>query len=166
MIRLHEAFDMIQIAGLLVAATGRSENRSFTNSWHGWWFGNPKAITTVWMQKAVVNNGRNYLSLNWWVCRISEPSTVVSNYLCFNPVPGEMIQSDEYFPKGLKQPTRYIHSNRFHWFHHFTVHRGMHKCFVKVEWVKNSKFYQETTKCSHDCLSTCLIWIHFNLKLF
>ena len=41
----------------------------------GWWFRNPKANHRLDVEN-LVNNGINYLSLNWWVFQILQPSTV------------------------------------------------------------------------------------------
>ena len=43
-----------------------------------WWFRNPAPAGMV--LKSVVNKEINCLSLNWWVCRISKPSTVFQGF--------------------------------------------------------------------------------------
>ena len=44
---------------------------------HCWWLKSQGKKTTWDGGKSLINNGDfNYRSLNWWVCRIAEPSTV------------------------------------------------------------------------------------------
>ena len=64
---------------LLTNLEGMTDPWKFRRDWGtvGWWFRNPQGQPPGDV-KTFVNNGINYLSLNWWVGQISEPSTVWS----------------------------------------------------------------------------------------
>ena len=67
--------DSVSFVSYCTATYYCSKLKSCT-SWYCWWNENPKQPTTCDVGKPLVN----YLSLNWWVYRISEPSRSVGHF--------------------------------------------------------------------------------------